>query len=153
MTFGRPKGWGLATVRPVILVMAIAAVTVLGRPRPSTGEEIITGEVIIEATALQPQVLMTEAEHKVLFVNRSGKMVHIQFLMPKTEEPQHHIIQVPDQIWAVFHLAGRHPYVVHFGDPKIPNLEGAIEVVKDPYGRPDPLMCGWITVQGVCIER
>lgn len=135
-----------------ILASAILAAAMLGARQLPAAEKIV-GEVVIESQALQPAVLMTEPEHKVLFVNRSGQMVHIQFLMPNTENEQHHIFQVPEQIWAIFHRPGRHPYVVHFRDPKIPNLEGAVEVVGDPHGRPDPLVCNGVTVQGACIDR
>jgi hypothetical protein len=66
---------------------------------------------------------------------------------------QHHLIQVPEQIWAIFHKVGRHPFVVHFGDPAMANLNGAVEVVGDPYGRPNPLVCSGITVMGACLEQ
>ena len=136
----------------VILASVVLAATLLEARDLSAAEEDV-GEIIIQDAALQPQVLMTEPEHKVLFVNRSSQMVHIQFLMRNAENEQHHIFQVPDQIWAIFHRAGLHRYVVHFRDPKMPNLEGAVEVVGDPYGRPDPRVCGEVTVQGACIER
>ena len=135
-----------------ILASALLAATMLGARRVPAADEVV-GEVVIESQTLQPSILFTEPEHKVFFVNRSGHMVHIQFLMPNAENEQHHIFQVPDQIWAIFHQTGRHPYVVHFRDPHIPNLEGAVEVVGDPYGRPDPHMCSGVTVQGACIER
>jgi hypothetical protein len=151
MRSSRPKGWDLATLGRVTLVMAIAMVALLVRPGLSADEEIIRGDVIIEATALRPQVLMTEPEHRVTFVNRSGRMVHLDFILHDPE--LHHVFQVPDQIWAIFHRAGRHPYEVHFSDRALPDLHGAIEVVGDPYGGPDPRVCGGITVQGACIER
>jgi len=135
-----------------ILVSAVLAATMLGARQIPAAEDII-GEIIIESAALQPQVLMTAPEHKVVFINRSGQMVHIQFLMRNAENEQHHIFQVPEQIWAIFHQAGLHRYVVHFPDPTMPNLDGAVEVVGDPYGRPDPRICGGVTVQGACIER
>ncbi len=151
MTFGRPKGWGLATVRRVILVMVIAAVALLLRPGLSPAEEITMGEVIIEATGLRPQVLMTEPEHRVTFVNRSGHMLHVDLILHDPE--LHHVFQVRDQIWAVFHRPGRHSFAVHFSDPGMADLHGAIEVVGDPYGGPDPHVCGGVTVQEGCIER
>ena len=135
------------------LALVVAAVPMLATPAFSADVEITIGEVVITAAALSPQALMTEPEHRVTFVNRSGQMVHIQFLMPNVEQQKHHIFQVPDKIWAIFHQTGRHPFVVHFGDPRVPNLEGTIEVVRDPYGRPDPLVCSGITVQGACSER
>jgi hypothetical protein len=38
-------------------------------------------------------------------------------------------------------------------DPPMANLHGAVEVVGDPYGRLDPLVCNGISVQGACLER
>ncbi len=113
--------------------------------------EFIVGEVIIEAGALYPQVLLTAPERKVVFVNRSGRPVHLQFMMKNGG--QHHVVQVPESIWAVFHRPGRHEYEVHFGDRAMHDLHGAVEVVGDPYGGPDPLTCSGITVQGACLER
>ena len=144
------KDLGARLRSSTILASAVLAATLLGARDLSAAEEIV-GEIIIQDAALQPQVLMTEPEHKVLFVNRSSQMVHIQFLMHNGG--QHHIFQVPDQIWAIFHQSGLHRYVVHFRDPKMPNLDGAVEVVGDSYRRPDPLVCGGLTVQGACIER
>lgn len=115
--------------------------------------EIITGEIVIEATMLQPEAPVTQPEHRVLFTNRSGHSVHIQFNMKNPNGEQHHVIHVPDQIWAIFHRVGRHPFVVHFLDRAVPDLSGAVEVVSDPYGRPDPLVCSGITVMGACFER
>lgn len=115
------------------------------------GEGVTAGEIVIEAKALTPPVLMTEPEHRVFFVNRSGRAVHIQFLM--RNDDHHHLVQAPGQIWAIFHRMGRHPFVVHFLDRTVSDLYGAVEVVGDPYGRPDPLVCSGITVQGGCIER
>jgi len=127
------------------------ATTIIGLFGISEAAEIIAGEILIEAKALHPEVLMTEPEHRVLFTNRSGRSVHIQFTMKNGE--QHHLVQVPEQIWAIFHQFGHHPFVVHFGDPSMANLYGAVEVVGDPYGRPDPLVCSGITVMGACLER
>jgi hypothetical protein len=133
-----------------VLASAVLALTLLGARQVPSAEKIV-GEVVIESAGLQPPVLMTEPEHKVFFVNRSGQVVHIQFLMQ--DGGQHHIFQVPEQIWAIFHRPGRHSYVVHFRDPRISTLEGAVEVMGDSRGRPDPHVCSGITVQGACIER
>jgi hypothetical protein len=129
----------------------MVAVPVLAHPVLVAAEEVIAGEVIIEATGLQPQVLLTEPEHRVLFINRSGRAVHLDFFIRDPE--LHHVFQVPDRIWAIFHRPGRHPYVVHFGGPGAADLQGAVEVVGDPYGGPDPHVCSGVTVQGACIER
>ena len=138
-------------MRLVMFLTWAVATALMVLPEISTAAEIIAGEILIEANALHPEVLMTEPEHRVLFTNRSGQSVHIQFAMKNGE--QHHLVQVPKQIWAVFHQTGRHPFVVHFGDPSMANLYGAVEVAGDPYGRPDPLVCSGISVQGACLER
>ena len=136
------------------MALATVGVMALGALSSSVAraaEDAIVGEVIIEATALSPAVLLTAPERRVVFVNRSGRSVHLQFLMHN--RGQHDLVQVPESIWAVFHRAGRHEYVVHFGGRAMSDLRGAVEVVGDPYGGPDPLVCSGITVQGACLER
>lgn len=140
-------------MRLVMLLAWTMATTTMALSGSSAAGEIIAGEILIEAKALHPAVLMTEPEHRVLFTNRSGHTVHIQFTMKNPKGEKHHLVQVPEQIWAIFHTMGRHPFVVHFIDPAAPDLYGAVEVVGDPYGGPDPLVCGGITVEGGCIER
>ncbi len=125
-------------MRLVMLLTWTMATTTMVLSGSSAAGEIIAGEILIEAKALHPEVLMTEPEHRVLFTNRSGHSVHIQFSMPNENRYQHHLVQVPEQIWAIFHQMGRHPFVVHFLDRAVPDLYGAVEVVGDPYGRPDP---------------
>lgn len=137
-------------ILPTLVVMVVAA-AVLVPALSSASEEIIVGEVIIEATALRPQVLMTAPERRVTFINRSGRTVHVDFI---TRNPdRHHAFQVADRIWAEFHSLGRHPYEVHFNEPGMADLHGAVEIVGDPYGGPDPRICNQVTVMGVCIER
>ena len=133
------------------LALLAGALGLVLPPRPSGAEEIIVGEVIIEAGGLRPQVLMTEPDRRVTFINRSGRPVHLDFIIRDAE--LHHTVQVSDQIWAVFHRPGRHPYEVHFQDRTIVDLHGVIEIVGDPYGGPDARICSGITVQGACIER
>jgi len=140
-------------MRLVMLLTWTVATTIIVLFGISEAAEIIVGEIVIEAHALHPEVLMTEPEHRVLFTNRTGHAVHIQFTMKNPNGEQHHIVQVPEQIWAMFHQLGRHPFVVHFLDRALPDLRGAVEVVGDPYGRPDPLVCNGITVMGACFER
>lgn len=117
----------------------------------ANGEETIAVEVVIESTGVWPPLLLVEPERRVWFVNRSGRRIHIQFMMRNDE--QHTLVQVPEQIWAIFHQVGRHPFAVHFLDRAVPDLFGTVEVVGDPYGRPDPLVCSGITVMGACLER
>jgi hypothetical protein len=137
-----------------VVVLAAAGLMVYGALNPSAtlaADEVIVGEIIIEATGISPEVLLTAPERRVVFVNRSGRPVHLQFLLHNGG--QHHLVQVPKSIWAVFHRVGRHAYVVHFNDRAMSDLHGAVEVVGDPYGGSDPLVCSGITVQGACLER
>ena len=113
--------------------------------------EIIAGEIAIETTALHPEVLLVEPNRRVRFVNRSGHSIHLSLI---TKDPQrHHVFQVPEAIWAIFHRPGRHPFEVHFLDGAFPTLRGAVEVQYDPFGQPDHFPCGGITVMGACLER
>ena len=140
-------------MRLVMLLAWVMATTIMVLFGTAVAGEIIAGEILIEEKALHPAVLRTEPEHRVLFTNRSGHSVHIQFTMKNPNGEKHHIVQVPEQIWAIFHTMGHHPFVVHFLDPAAPDLSGAVEIVGDPYGRPDPLVCSGITVMGACLER
>ncbi len=104
----------------------------------------------IEANWLDPPVLRATVGERVTFVNRSGRTAHVEFI---GDSGRHHVEQVPDQIWAVFHRPGRHAYVVHFPDGSAPDLHGAVEVVTDPREQRDPQGCVGVTVMGVCLER
>jgi len=108
------------------------------------------GEVVIEATALRPPVLPATAGQRVTFVNRSGRMIHIQFL---GDETGHRVFQVPGEIRAVFHAAGRHDYVVHFSARRDASLRGAVEVATDRSGDPVVPVCSGLAIKGVCVER
>ena len=103
-------------------------------------------EVVIEASALTPPVLTVAADEAVAFVNRSGRIVHVDFL-GRTGE--HHVFQVPGSIRAIFHRPGRHPYVVHLGRDRREELRGAVEV-EEPRG--ELPVCRGITVEGNCLE-
>lgn len=129
------------------IASALLAVAVLSSP-PSVG-----GEIAIEADGLRPAVLFVEAEQQVDFVNRSGRLVHVEFQHRGLDQHQHHVVQLVDRIWAVFHQPGPHRYAVHFQDPRMPDLEGAVVVGENPYGGPDPRLCSGITVMGACLER
>ncbi len=133
-----------------VIFVSLAFLTRIGAP---AGAEIIKGEVIIEADAIVPSTLVTATEHRVTFVNRSGRSVHIEFHMPGGNGNQHQLFQVPSAIWAIFHRTGTHPFVVHFSDPSIPPLNGAVEVVESASGGPTHRVCNGITVQGECVER
>ena len=127
----------------VALVFAGAALSV---PHTLWAEE----QVVIYTTGVLPGVLKIKPEERVLFVNRTGKTVHVEF--PEASD-RHHVFQVPDQIWAVFHSTGRHPYVVHLTDGPTVELRGAVDVESDPRGRSDSQPCNGVTVLGTCLQR
>ena len=144
----------MRTMGSYLVTLSTVGVMALGTLSASVAraaEEAIVGEVIIDSTALSPAVLLTAPERRVVFVNRSGRSVHLQFMMHN--RGQHDLVQVPESIWAVFHRVGRHAYEVHFDNHAMSDLHGAVEVVGDPYGGPDPLICSGITIQGACLER
>ena len=110
-------------------------------------------EIVIEARALTPPVLTVAAEEPVAFVNRSGRIVHVEFL---GREGEHHVFQVPGSIRAIFHQLGRHPYVVHFGrdlreERRSEALRGAVDVVESRQPRGELPVCRGITIEENCI--
>lgn len=124
-----------------LLVMALAATATHGDAT----------EVVIRADRLEPRVLQATTADRVIFVNRSGRPVHVEF---GPDGDRHHVFQVPARIWAVFHQTGVHRYVVHFltGEPR--ELHGVVDVGHVPEREPaaDPPTCRSITVEGVCLE-
>ncbi len=111
---------------------------------------IAKDEIVIEGTRLNPPLFKTTVGERVTFVNRSGRTVHVEF---PGDTGRHRVFQVSNEIWAIFHRPGLHPYEVHFSDPKGATLRGTVEAVEDPSGRADPHTCDSFTVMGECIER
>ena len=128
-----------------------ALVVVLGAMMPPappawSGES----EVIIQATALEPHVLLTVAGQRVNFVKRVDRPVHVEF----GEDPgRHHVFQIPGggPIWAIFHRPGTHPYVVHIYDGKTTVLHGVVEVLESPERPWGPGTCGAVVMEE-CVE-
>ena len=116
----------------------------------TAGAAASTDAVHIGATRLEPPVLYTTTERRVTFVNHSGRAVHIDF---PGEAGQHHIVQVPGSIWAVFHRSGQHPYIVHFPAGGGQDLRGVVEVEHDQERAGEPPTCTGVSVMGVCLER
>lgn len=106
-------------------------------------------EVVIGSAHLEPSTLRTQTERRVTFVNRSGRIVHVDL---HGDAGQHHVFQVPGSIWAIFHQPGRHPFVVHFGHGEPRDLHGVVEVELGPASDVDVPTCGWLTVMEVCVE-
>ena len=130
--------------RPLLLAVLVAAL-LLPPWSAAAGEEIV-----IEAAGLSPQVLRAGMDHRVRFVNRTGKPVHVEFI---GDSGWHHVEQLQDEIWAVFHRPGLHPYVVPLTNDRLGELHGTVEVRSDPRGRPEPQDCVGVTVMGACLER
>jgi hypothetical protein len=128
-------------------LLRVSAQLVLLLVVPAASAEVPPRHLAIEAGGLTPPTLAVVAEEPVIFDNRSGERVHVQFL---EEDGSHHLFQVTARIWAVFHRPGRHEYVVHRDDR--PDLRGAIDVVEAPDAAGLPV-CSTITVMGVCLER
>ncbi len=107
-------------------------------------------EVIIRATALDPHVLFVAAGHRVNFVKRVDKPVHVEF---GGDLKHHQIFQIPGlaPISAIFHRPGTHPYVVHIYDGETTTLHGLVEVVESPDHPWGLGQCG-AAVEEACIE-
>jgi hypothetical protein len=133
-----------AMIPGLVLVLAVAPITTQAQ-EPSPQGPV----VVIEATGLKPRVLQATTADRVVFLNRSGRLVHVEFLGSRS---QHRVFQVPGQIWAVFHTAGPHPYVVHLESGKRTELHGVVEVGHVPERAPNLPVCPGITVEGVCLE-
>ncbi len=124
------------------------AILVLVLALPGASAAASQTEVIITATSLEPRVLQTTTAERVIFVNRSGRPVHVEF---KGSAAGHEVFQVKDRIWAQFHTAGPHLYLVHLRDGGVRELRGVVEVGHvSERGDELPTWRG-ITVDGVCL--
>jgi hypothetical protein len=134
----------------VALIIAIGLLA--GLPWMSARADDARGrEVVIRAAALEPDVVQAGLHERVTFRNRSGQIVHVQFL---GEEGQHHVFQVPGSIWAEFHQPGPHPFIVHLSGGSPAELAGRVDVDDNPALGASPRECnGRLTVDTVCIPR
>jgi hypothetical protein len=107
-------------------------------------------QVVIGPDRLEPRVLQARTADRVTFVNRSGRVVHVEF---GPDRGRHDVFQVPGEIWAVFHQPGPHVYVVHFETSPRRELRGVVEIVHAPDGPSERWpTCTSITVEGTCLE-
>jgi hypothetical protein len=106
-------------------------------------------EVVIGAQGVDPSVLQVLSDQRVVFVNRSGRSLHIDFV---GDAKQHHVFRVSGTIWAIFHRPGSHPYTVHFEDPSGGLLRGVIDVKEGSVSESQPPTCPTVTVMGACLE-
>jgi len=127
------------------LIAALVSVLLAGA---AAGGE--PARVVIGPDRLEPRVLRATTEDRVTFVNRSGRVVQVEF---GPDRGRHHVFQVPGEIWAVFHQPGPHVYAVHFETGPRRELRGVVEVGHAPGLAADGLpTCSGITVEGVCLE-
>ena len=133
---------------PVAALCAVLCVALATAALPVMAAATEHDEIVVETMALRPPILRTTVERRVTFVNRSGRVVHVDFV---GDQDRHHVVQVPGSIWAIFHRTGSHPYVVHIESGHRHELKGVVEVVDDPSPG-EPRVCDTVTVMGVCIE-
>lgn len=128
--------------------MVAASVALLLVVLATTASDAAESEVLIGAASLDPPLLSVLSDQRVLFVNRSGRSAHIDFV---GDAKQHHIFRVLGEIWATFHRSGRHPYTVHFDDPGGGLLRGVIDVTQEGVSGSPPT-CPTLTVMGACLQ-
>lgn len=106
-------------------------------------------EIVVEATGVRPPVAHVALDAPIRFVNRTNRDIHVEFL---GNQGEHHVVNVPGRISAVFHRPGRHPFVVHVAGTGRELARGVVDVPEDPARNGIPV-CGWITVESICYER
>lgn len=122
-------------------------ITVISAPGSLWADDPV--EVVIERQAVKPGVVRIAIDRTIVFVNRSGKPIHVTFLGYRG---MHHVSETSGQLKVVFHRAGRHPYVVTPADGHESHLHGLVEVDTSPsHGRELPV-CTGLVVKDVCLE-
>lgn len=134
------------SMRPVLWLLAAALALVPSRPEAAPDTVVVE----IKAGGLVPRVAQATTAQRVLFVNRTGRIVHVQF--QGKDGAQHHVYQVRGDIWAVFHAPGPHLYVVHFESGPHRALRGLVEVGHVPGAEVEWPTCGSVTVRGDCLD-
>jgi hypothetical protein len=131
--------------RLVVLAVAISIVA------PAVAHLEGAKQVIIEKDRLEPRTLETLTGQRVNFVNRAGYPVHLQF---SGDIRQHQVIQIPatGPVWAIFHIPGTHPYVVHIYGRETRALDGVISVTTDETHQWQSRTCD-VVVEGNCIAE
>ena len=129
----------------VALAVAVSAVV------PIAARVEGAAQVIIESDRLEPRTLETLTGQRVSFVNRTGHPVHLQFI---GDLRQHEVIQIPatGPVWAIFHIPGTHPYVVHIYERQTRALDGVISVTADETHQWQSRTCD-VVVEGNCIAE
>ena len=133
-------------VRSALWLFTAALALVPTRPQAAPD----TVAVEIKADRLEPRVVQATTAQRVVFVNRTGRIVHVEF--QGKNGAKHHVYQVPGDIWAVFHQAGPHLYVVHFESGPKRELRGVVEVGHAPGSDARWPDCRSVTVRGECLD-
>lgn len=136
-------GWRALIVARYGLIMAV----VISTPAPLRADDPV--EVLIERQAVKPAMLRIAIDRGIVFVNRSGKPIDVTFL---GYQGMHHVSETSGQLTVVFHGAGRHPYVVTFGDSYESHLHGLVEVDASPSHGREPGMCAGLMIRDGCME-
>jgi plastocyanin len=128
-----------------VFLMALATSVVATVPHAPAA----AAEIEITALAIRPQTAVAAVGERVTFVDRSGRRAHLEF----HELPRgHRAFQVPGEIWAVFHVPGRHGYTVHLSGPTL-ELHGVVDVREATGPERELRECRGVSVQGECLDR
>jgi hypothetical protein len=115
-----------------IVYIAVIGVMLVGGATAELHAGVVesVSQVVIEADRLEPRMLETLTGTRVVFLNRTGRPVHLQF---SDERGRHEVVQVPvtGPLWAVFHRPGTHPYTVHIYGRHTVALDGVVSVTTD----------------------
>lgn len=84
--------------------MSRAVVMVLLVLLASAAADAAETEVVITAQSVVPPVLRVLPDQRVVFVNRSGRSMHIDLV---GDAKQHHVFRMSGEIWAIFHRLTR----------------------------------------------
>ena len=106
-------------------------------------------EIVVEPDAVRAIAVHARLDAPVRFVNRTNHEIHVEFIGDRGE---HHVVNVPGRISAVFHRPGRHPFVVHAANTGVELARGVVDVPDDP-ARNGFVVCGWMTVNDICFEQ
>ena len=132
-----------------LAVLSLSLVALVADPRATVAAPD-TVIVEIKADRLEPRVARATTAQRVFFLNRTGRIVHVEF--QGKDGAKHHVYQVPGEIWAVFHYAGPHLYVVHFESGPARELRGVVEVGHAPGSESGLPTCRSVSVRGDCLD-
>ncbi len=126
-----------------LLVVLLATLSV-----PAHGAVI----VVVGEARLWPQQVTASAGHPVVFVNRSGSSLHLEFMSAPKE---YRILHVNGSVSAIALRPGRHPFVVRFAEDPRRHLHGVVDAQNSPTpdDTDDMDLCVGSPPARICIER